>query len=76
MGDTQRSQTMSPENQGIAEQLVLDQIFSIRAKLQDSKKYGPNGVSLVGFSIGIELMETEEPYEGNLHVRVCGGSTG
>jgi hypothetical protein len=26
--------------------------------------------------IGIEPMTTEEPYEENLHVRVCGGALG
>ncbi|MEE8382988.1 MAG: hypothetical protein V3R78_14045 [Thermodesulfobacteriota bacterium] len=27
----------------------------------------------IWLAIGIEPMTTEEPYEGNLHVRDCGG---
>ena len=30
----------------------------------------------VWLAIGIEPMTTEEPYEGNLHVRDCGGALG
>ena len=38
--------------------------------------YAPNGVSLVGLDIGVEPLATEEPYEGNLHVRICGEGAG
>ena len=35
-----------------------------------------HGVSPVGLASGVEPLVTEEPYEGKLHVRVCGGSAG
>ena len=30
-------------------------------------------MSPVGLTIGVEPVVIEEPYEGNLHVRICGG---
>jgi len=63
MEDTRRSQTISTENQRIAESA-------------GQQSYAPYGVSPVWFAIGGQPLATEEPYEGNLHVRVCGEGAG
>jgi len=63
MGDTRRSQTISTESQGIAKQVTLS---------AGQQSYAPNGVSLVWLATGGQPLAIEEPYEGNLHVRVCG----
>jgi hypothetical protein len=46
------------------------------AQSAGQQSYAPNGVMPVWLAIGMEPMTTEEPYEGNLHVRDCGGSAG
>ena len=54
-------------------------VYNFPCYMQDKKgkhSYAPNGVSLVGLAIGVEPLVTEEPDEGNLQVRVCGGSAG
>jgi len=69
MGDTRRSQTISTESQGIARQAAC-KLFA------GQQSYAPNGVSPVWFAIGLQPLATEEPYEGNLHVRICGEGAG
>ena len=67
MGDTRRSQTISTESQGIAKQVTLS---------AGQQSYAPYGVSPVWLAIGGQPLATEEAYEGNLHVRVCGEGAG
>ena len=67
MEDTQRPQPISTENQRIAEQVTLS---------AGQQSYAPYGVSPVWLAIGGQPLATEEPYEGNLHVRVCGEGAG
>ena len=50
--------------------------FCYKYRKNGKHSYAPNGVSLVGLTIGVELLATEEPYGGILHVRVCGEGTG
>jgi hypothetical protein len=40
--------------------------------MDEQQSYAPIGVSPDGFLLR-KWGRTEEPYEGNLHVRVCGG---
>ena len=40
------------------------------------QSYAPNGVVPVWLTIGDEPVATEEPGEGILHARVCGGAGG
>ena len=63
MEDTQRSQPISTENQEIA-------------KLAGLQSYALNRVFACLVSNLVKRIGIEEPYEGNLHVRVCGGSVG
>ena len=67
MEDTQRSQTISTESQGIAKQVTLS---------AGQQSHAPYGVSPVWLAIGGQPLATEDPYEGNLHVRVCGEGAG
>jgi hypothetical protein len=67
MEDTPRSQTISPKSRRIAHRQ-----HSSAAMGQQS--YAPNGVSPVWFAMGVEPMVTEEPDEGNLHVRIWGAA--
>ncbi len=65
MGDTQRSQTISTELQGIAEQTDR------KAGSAGSKVMRQTGRACL-VTEGVKTFSTEEPDEGNLHVRICG----
>jgi len=67
MGGTPGPQTISTQLQGIAEQVTLS---------AGQQSYAPYGVLPVWLAIGGQPLATEEPYEGNLHVRVCGEGAG
>ena len=80
MGDTQRSPTISTDNQGIAVQNSdkagpKAQKSSYHLRLRAAKLCASRGVAwLVDGSV--KRAGTEEPYEENLHVRVCGEGAG
>jgi hypothetical protein len=62
MGGTPRPQTITTETQGIANK-------------GQQKLCAKRGVACL-VSNAVKRIRTEEPDEGNLHVRVCGGSAG
>jgi len=64
MGGTPRPQTITTETQGICEQTEGQQ-----------KLCAKRGVACL-VSNAVKRIRTEEPDEGNLHVRICGEGAG